>query len=141
MYTQIDNSKKRSTVQLAAILSKRKKNLSQRAGLEDNRRKDISKQRLQDGTRSSYQLQRLKLVSSGVIQGKGINFEAGQGSMWHVHKDHVKYNGDDRSRINFDGRTKTYIKKEMEMYHNTLSHNKNRHHTYLECRKWINKHL
>lgn len=141
MYTQIDSSRNSSTVQVAAILAHCNKNLSQRAKLEDNRQKDISKQGVQNGTRSRYQLQRFKLASSGVIQGKGINYEAGQGSMWHVHKDHVKYNGDDRSRINFDGRTKTYIKKEMEMYHNTLSHNKNRHHTYLECRKWINKHL
>ncbi|MBR9875581.1 hypothetical protein L3V31_15715 [Vibrio sp. J1-1] len=141
MYTQIDSSKKCSTVQLAAILGQRKKNLSQRAGLEDNRRKDTSKQRLQDGTQSRHQLQRLKLVSSGVIQSKGINFDAGQGSLWHVHKDHVKYNGDDSSRVNFTGRSKTLIKKNMEIYHNTLSHSQNRHHTYLECRKWINKHL
>lgn len=141
MYTQIESSRNDSSLQLASVLVQKKNHVNQRAELEDNRHKGIVQKRAKDVIQSRQPLHIPKLVNRGVLQSKGINYEAGQGSMWHVHKDHVKYNGDDRSRINFDGRTKTYIKKEMEMYHNTLSHNKNRHHTYLECRKWINKHL
>lgn len=79
--------------------------------------------------------------SRGVVQAKGINYEAGIGSLWHVHKDHVKYNGDNSSRVNFAGRSKTSIRNEMKAYHNTLGHSKGRHHTYIQCRKWITRNL
>ena len=82
-----------------------------------------------------------RMVSRGVRQAKGINYDAGVGALWHVHIDHVKYNGDNGSRINFAGRSKTYIKREMERYHNTLAHDPARHHSYLACRKWVNKYL
>jgi hypothetical protein len=90
--------------------------------------------------RAAMQLKGL-VGRQGVIQAKGINFEAGVGNMWHVHRDHVKYGVENGSRINFDGRSKTYIKRQMELYHNTLPHNNNLHHTYIECRKWIDKYL
>lgn len=116
MFIQFRRDKALSTAQLVKSPKQLKKGAKLSVRLEDNRAK-------------------------GVLQAKGINYEAGQGNLWHVHKDHVKYNGDNSSRINFAGRSKTYIKKQMEQYHNTLSHDSNRHHTYLQCRKWINRHL
>lgn len=117
MYKQ--KLKEKSSSALANAVSQRKSNHT--IGLTDNRPEAITQRK--------------------IVQAKGINFEAGTGNLWHVHKDHVKFNGDNGSRINFKGRSKAFIKKQMEAYHNTLPHNANTHHTYLQCRKWINKHL
>lgn len=73
-----------------------------------------------------------------VVQGQ---FEAGFGNLWHVHNNHVKYNGDNASRTNFDGRTKSYVVRRMRAYHNTLAHNPQRHLSYQLCRRWIKDNL
>lgn len=100
-----------------------------------------SLQRMANNSAQVAQLNAYQLMSNRVVQAKGINYEAGTGEDWHVHKDHVKYDGDNSSRINFVGRTKTQIKKAMQAYHDTLGHSNERQTTYLACRRWISKHL
>lgn len=77
-------------------------------------------------------------TENNVIQRR---YEAGFGHLWHVHIDHVKYNGDDASRINFLNRTKSYILRKMRNYHNTLAHNYARHLSYRLCRRWVKDNL
>jgi len=110
----------------------------------DNRPVAKQQSALQGIANSSTQVAQLKayqLMSNRVIQKKGINYEAGTGEDWHVHKDHVKYDDDNSSRINFTGKSKTQIKKAMQEYHNSLGHSPERQTTYLACRRWISKHL
>lgn len=45
--------------------------------------------------------------------GKGIRFEAGTGSAWHVHKDHVKYGTNNGTRVNFAGRNAAKILEQL----------------------------
>ncbi|HCL04992.1 MAG TPA: hypothetical protein DHW64_03065 [Chitinophagaceae bacterium] len=110
----------------------------------DNRPVAKQQSTLQGIANSSAQVAQLKayqLMSHRVVQAKGINYEAGTGEDWHVHKDHVKYDGDNSSRINFTGKTKTQIKKAMQEYHDTLGHSKERQTTYIACRRWVSKYL
>lgn len=110
----------------------------------DNRPVAKHQSALQGIANNSAQVAQLKayqLMSNRVVQKKGINYEAGTGEDWHVHKDHVKYDGDNSSRINFAGRSKTQIKKAMQEYHDGLGHSPARQTTYLACRRWISKHL
>ena len=111
----------------------------------DNRPVAKHHSKLQSMANNSTQVAQLnayQLMSNrSIVQKKGINFDAGTGDNWHVHKDHVKYNGDNSSRINFAGRSKTQIKKAMQEYHDTLGHSPERQTTYLDCRRWISKHL
>lgn len=45
---------------------------------------------------------------------KGINFQAGIGSGWHIHKGHIKYGTNNDTRINFAGRTRQQIGYELQ---------------------------
>ncbi len=78
---------------------------------------------------------------------KGVNsYDAGIGAAWHVHHgEHVKYNGNDDTRMNFDGRSKEEVLEHMAQYHAELP-NKYRNNpvvvdSYLKCQKWVNKNL
>lgn len=110
----------------------------------DNRQTAKQQNKLQGLANRSAQVAQLhayQLMTRRVVQKKGINYEAGTGEDWHVHKDHVKYDGDNSSRINFAGRSKTQIKKAMQEYHDTLGHSKERQTTFIACRRWISKYL
>lgn len=145
MYAQVEKSKENKSRAVANSVAQKKNNDQHTLGFIDNRPKGIAQRKqieiTNNNPRAKQAIQLQAMANKGVAQAKGINYEAGAGDLWHVHKDHVKYNGDNSSRINFTGRSKTYIKKQMELYHNTLGHDTNRHHTYLQCRQWINKNL
>jgi len=78
---------------------------------------------------------------------KGVNsYDAGIGEAWHIHHgEHVKYNGNDDTRMNFDGRSKEEVLAHMNLYNAELP-DKYRNNpivvdSYLKCVKWINKNL
>ncbi|EDP94210.1 hypothetical protein KAOT1_00930 [Kordia algicida OT-1] len=58
-------------------------------------------------TSSSFQLKDNRPQT--IAQLKGINFDAGIGSGWHVHKGHVKYASNNSTRVNFKNRTSREI--------------------------------
>ncbi len=81
-------------------------------------------------------------VIESVIQKKGINFQAGTGDGWHVHKDHIKYNSNNATRINFDNRSRREIGYQLEevIQRNGLAETKHRE-DFIECKTWIRDHI
>jgi hypothetical protein len=147
MNTHAKKTPERERQSAASAAARSPSGAPSRFPLSDNRPEAIAQREMQLMVDNSQTVQLASerqgsvVERSPVVQRKGINYEAGTGNLWHVHKDHVKYDGNNGSRINFAGRTKTYIKTAMERYHNTLGHDTNRHHTYMQCRKWINEKL
>lgn len=78
-----------------------------------------------------------KPTATAILQR--IRYEAGIGNDWHVHKDHVKYDGSNSSRVNFNRRPSNTIINELNWkiqrfgLQNTIKNNKN----YDDCIQWI----
>jgi hypothetical protein len=70
-------------------------------------------------------------------KGETIRFDAGKGDSWHIHKDHVKYDSNNETRVNFTGRTKeTILEKIDEVLGRYPKLNKS---GIDKCRKYIDK--
>ena len=57
-----------------------------------------------------------KALQRKVLQAKVIQrerFDAGSGSVWHIHHDHIKLGNNQDSRVNFNGRSKKDIRQEL----------------------------
>ncbi|MBU2071880.1 MAG: DUF4157 domain-containing protein [Gammaproteobacteria bacterium] len=52
-----------------------------------------------------------KLIQAKVTQRE--KFDAGSGSVWHIHYDHIKLGNNQDSRVNFNGRSKKEIRQEL----------------------------
>jgi hypothetical protein len=67
-------------------------------------------------------------------------FEVGEGTTWHIHKDHVKYHSSDNSRVNFSGSTAAKViakvKDNVDRYNLPTVDN-----YYDECIDWINTYV
>lgn len=57
-----------------------------------------------------------KALQRKVLQAKVMQrerFDAGSGSVWHIHHDHIKLGNNQDSRVNFNGRSKKDIRQEL----------------------------
>ena len=74
--------------------------------------------------------------------GEG-EFEAGEGAKWHVHHDHVKFGTNQKTRVNFAGRTQeavlNHLNEVLEAF-STLTKGSNVA-TLEQCKKWIRAQL
>jgi len=70
-------------------------------------------------------------------------FDAGSGSVWHIHHDHIKLGNNQDSRVNFNGRSKKEIRKELgekiERY--GLNVGGDLAASFRECIDYINSHF
>lgn len=83
---------------------------------------------------------------SQILQNKVIqreSYTAGVGSGWHIHyNEHMKYNGTDGTRVNFDGRTRKKILQDLgqKITSNRLE-GKIKGADFKACIKWIFQNL
>lgn len=69
---------------------------------------------------------------------QAIEFDAGTGATWHVHyKEHVKYGSRADTRVDFSGRTKQEVLKQLSAAAASVPDKAN----LQKCRIWINKNL
>lgn len=169
MYAKKEKAKENKSVAVANSVTQNESYGRQGFGFVDNRSETIAQIKLQEMANNGPQAQKavqLQAMANGMVLLKRepsqtspnrenivvqrrqsqqpiqfIRYEAGQGHLWHVHKDHVKYNGDNASRINFFGRSKTSIRKAMQQYHQTLPNSRNLNWTYVACDRWIRSNL
>ncbi|WP_223605663.1 hypothetical protein [Chryseobacterium sp. OSA05B] len=73
---------------------------------------------------------------------KGTSVEAGAANLWHIHKDHIKYDTINATRVDFNGRT---LEKIMAKLADNAPLNApylqraDQKSTYDQCLKWIEK--
>lgn len=83
---------------------------------------------------SPHQLAQLRKVASL----KGINFQAGIGSGWHIHKGHIKYGTNNATRVNFANRTRQQIGYELQQVIDAQGLNATKTGTdFLACTAWL----
>ncbi|WP_417603289.1 hypothetical protein [Owenweeksia hongkongensis] len=97
---------------------------------------------LQEMTNNSPQAKRTTQLQQYVFQlaGGGNAYNAGEGAYWHVHhKDHVKFGGLGETRINFNGRKRNWVLKQLHKMRNNTPQSKKGAETYRACREYILK--
>lgn len=85
----------------------------------------------------SFQLQ---VSGNRIIQTR---FDAGIGAGWHIHYgDHVKYNGNDATRVNFTGRTRRQIGYAWEqVIQNYGLAGTKANQDFIDCKTWIRNNI
>ena len=73
---------------------------------------------------------------SGLKKGRGDGYLAGEGGTWHVHYDHVKYGSNGATRVNFAGRTRATILRDLTARSAGIPAT-----GLAACRAWINANL
>lgn len=78
-----------------------------------------------------------KPTATAILQR--TRYEAGIGNDWHVHEDHVKYDGWPNTRIDFKGRSRDMILNSLQQLLQTLPENVQKSEYLQQCKKWINR--
>jgi len=72
------------------------------------------------------------------LAGGDHAYDAGDGALWHVHHgDHVKFGGQVNTRINFGGRTRNQVLRQLRGRRNLTPQTPDGARTYMECVRWI----
>ncbi len=104
----------------ANVTSQRQAGVDNSLQFVDNRAEASNLQKLQVMVDNSPRLLAQRQIVSGdklrqfslqsVVQ---LVFDAGEGGKWHIHHEHIKLGNNNDSRINFNGRPKKEIRKEL----------------------------
>ncbi len=117
----------------------------------DNRLGTITQRKLQEMANNSQQAQQVGQLQAMTdaytsqqqqivfqLAGGANAYDAGEGAYWHVHYgDHVKFGGLAETRINFDGRTRNKILRQLRAQRNVPPQSQKGGATYIQCVNWI----
>ena len=73
---------------------------------------------------------------------KGTRVSAGEASLWHIHKEHLKYGSIQQTRINLEGRTLSKIREKLVEnagINGPYIQSQKQIETYQECIDYINE--
>lgn len=76
--------------------------------------------------------------------GKQTRVNAGKASLWHIHKDHIKYASVQATRVDFSGRNQEKVLAKIAEKNDIYAPYKKtaeQQETYQECQDWIETHL
>ena len=116
----------------------------------DNRPQAIAQRKRQEMVNNSPQVaqavqlramttKRISQPQQSVFQlaGGANAYSAGDGAYWHVHYDHVKFGGLAATRINFEGRTRNKILRQLRGKRNVPPQSQQGGISYRQCVHWI----
>ncbi|WP_112478978.1 hypothetical protein [Vibrio variabilis] len=123
MYSHQSSDSPQSQYAARSALVQRRKTTPHSTPLQDNRSSKVAQ------------------LQANVLQLAGGNnaYKAGKGAYWHVHYDHVKFGGLPETRINFDGRKRNQVLRQMHKMRNVPPQSKEGAQTYRACREYILK--
>lgn len=88
--------------------------------IDDQRKTSVQQKSLQSIANNSPKVKQLlqfqKMANNSIQLSKVAQlrgFDAGEGSKWHIHYDHIKLGKNNSSRVEFNGRSKKAIRKEL----------------------------
>ena len=112
MYEQVKNTKENKRLSPPNKISRKQSGSKSTFQFVDNRPEAIAQRKLQEMANNSPEAKQSAQLKSEPIKVHGSNqrviqrFDAGIGAGWHVHfGSHLKYNGNNATRVNFPGRS------------------------------------
>ena len=158
MHAQIEKPKENNSRAVAHSVGQKKGNTKQVLGFVDNRPEAKSQRTLQlkiHGDINAHQPVNHptvhRLIQREVNQSQATQFllqrvaqlmDAGSGGQWHIHHEHIKLGNNVDSRVNFNGRSKKDIRKELgeKIDRYGLNVGGNLAASFRECIDYINAH-
>jgi hypothetical protein len=136
MNTHADKLAKNKSQSAATAVSKKQKNNTTTFQFVDNRPEAIAQRKLKEKTTNNTRQQ-------PVVQMAGGNnaFLAGKKDYWHVHYDHVKFDTDDGTRVDFAGRNAKKIRKKLKEVKGRAPISPEGRLSYHQCINYIDKHF
>jgi hypothetical protein len=154
MNTSAYKTQEKKSAATANSLSEQGSNNKATAQLIDNSTRTLQMKAHQEMVNKSPQMKqaaqlqamadRHTLQQAPVFQLAGGDhaYDAGEGAYWHIHHgEHVKFGGQGETRINFGGRTRNKILRQLRGKRNLTPQSQEGAQTYHQCVNWILRNL
>ena len=154
MYTSAPKTQEKKTASAANNVAEHQSHHNATAKLINNSPRTVQMKAHQEMANRSPQMQQAaqlqamantySLQQAPVYQLAGGDhaYDAGEGAYWHIHHgDHVKFGGQGETRINFAGRARNKILKQLRSKRSLTPQSREGAQSYHDCVNWILKNL